>query len=903
MAFPSNCIDAVTVINARSYQRNRLRDFSSRSRGKPRHRKEKMEQQLSAQITLCESQTENTGDVDMDTEYAEKKETKATPAQESSSVRKKKRRALHPYCRMFLAGTMMYLLAVLPFIIYHGGIFFYYGDYNVQQVPFYILAHRAVRQGNFFWNAGVDLGSNMGGAFAFYLWGSPFFWLTIPFPEAWLPYMMPVLMALKFGTAMTTGYAWIRTQTKTESAAMLGAILYSFSGFQMCNIVFQHFHEVTAFFPLYLLVFDRFIQAMSEFAKSGNGAGLKREWRAAVVRAGISFALMTGFMSVLNYYFFVGEVIFLILYYILRFAMSQSPRQTLRQILHLLFYGVLGLCLAAFFLVQSLTGVFGNSRLSELTSGYDLICYPDSKTYFAILKALFMTPDLIAKGTLFTNDNIRVSSLAAYMPCMALTGVIAYFGTHRKDWKKRLLIVLAVMAFIPGLNAVFSAMNASYYARWYYLPILLMAAVSAQAMEENEDKGRCLRRGGLVTIAALAVLILCACLPVQQDDGSMEWFTVSDNPKILLVQFISTAITIPVLIYLIFIQKPDKKKGRATKRSIFLVGMCAVLCTMAVLYNGNTIIAWTGGVKWQQQMLQTKPELADTETFSRVETDSTSTNYEMVWGYPTIHCFESTVNPSIISFYNGIGIRRSVESNLPFSRIGARALLSVRYYIENILVSHDNAYSDKGGMSGYELVKSDTNGYDVYENYHYIPMGFTFDYYMTQENYDEMEKDDAADRLLVKDLILSQEDALAYGHLMQEDTNTEQEAMDLDTFYGYCDDRASSACSSFAFDKDGFSATAALDKENLVFFSVPYDKGWTAKVDGQETKIIRADYGLMAVCVPAGEHEIRFDYRPYGFRMACGISAAALALLVLLLAGNAYSSQNRSLKSTHKSLQ
>ena len=146
-----------------------------------------------------------------------------------------------------------------------------------------------------------------------------------------------------------------------------------------------------------------------------------------------------------------------------------------------------------------------------------------------------------------------------------------------------------------------------------------------------------------------------------------------------------------------------------------------------------------------------------------------------------------------------------------------------------------------------------------------------------------MEKDDAADRLLVKDLILSQEDALAYGHLMKEDTNTEQETMDLDTFYGYCDDRAASACSSFVFDKDGFSATAALNRENLVFFSVPYDKGWTATVDGQEAKIVQADYGLMAVCVPAGEHEIRFDYRPYGFRAACGISAAALILLVLLL--------------------
>ena len=40
---------------------------------------------------------------------------------------------------VFTGGMLTYLLAVLPFLIDHGGLFFYYGDYNVQQVPFLIL--------------------------------------------------------------------------------------------------------------------------------------------------------------------------------------------------------------------------------------------------------------------------------------------------------------------------------------------------------------------------------------------------------------------------------------------------------------------------------------------------------------------------------------------------------------------------------------------------------------------------------------------------------------------------------------------------------------------------------------------------------------------------------------------
>ena len=170
--------------------------------------------------------------------------------------------------KVFWGGVLIYLLAVLPFLVYRRGLFFYYGDYNVQQVPFLIYA---------------------------YLWGSPFFWLTIPFPESWLPFMMPFLMALKYGTASAAACAWIRTQTKTDLAAVLGAFLYAFSGFQACNIVFQHFHDATAFFPLYLLAFDRFVQGRKKYG----------------------FVLMTALMSVINYYFFFGQVLFLVLYYMI----------------------------------------------------------------------------------------------------------------------------------------------------------------------------------------------------------------------------------------------------------------------------------------------------------------------------------------------------------------------------------------------------------------------------------------------------------------------------------------------------------------------------------------------------------------------------------------------------------
>ena len=72
--------------------------------------------------------------------------------------------------------------------------------------------------------------------------------------------------------------------------------------------------------------------------------------------------------------------------------------------------------------------------------------------------------------------------------------------------------------------------------------------------------------------------------------------------------------------------------------------------------------------------------------------------------------------------------------------------------------------------------------------------------------------------------------------------------------------------SSYYFNQtnDGFECKILLNQANLVFFSVPYDEGFTAYVNGVETEIEKVNYGLCAVYVPAGDNEIVFDYHtPY----------------------------------------
>lgn len=70
-----------------------------------------------------------------------------------------------------------------------------------------------------------------------------------------------------------------------------------------------------------------------------------------------------------------------------------------------------------------------------------------------------------------------------------------------------------------------------------------------------------------------------------------------------------------------------------------------------------------------------------------------------------------------------------------------------------------------------------------------------------------------------------------------------------------------------------------------VFSEIYYPKGWKATIDGEEAKILRANYVLRALEVPEGEHEIVFEYRPQSYHLGNVISGVSSAILMMLFLG------------------
>ena len=752
-------------------------------------------------------------------------------------------------------------LFFLPFYIIDGGFFHYAGDFNSQQISFYRYMNGFIKgagypdsaftsvHNTFSW--ATDLGSGVMNAYSFYLYGSPFFWFSLLFPQGWLPYLMVPLLVLKFAVAGGGAYLYLRRYVKNIDYAVLGACLYTFSGFTVYNVFFNHFVDVVALFPYLLWSLDEALY------------NDRRSW----------FAFWVAVNLVNNYFFFIGQVVFLAIYFICKLS-TRDFRLTAKKFGLLAFESVLGAAMGSILLVPAVLSILQNPRTIDLSSGWGFLTYSKVQQYLAILVSWIMPPDSPYLTSIWSEGVIKWTSMSAYLPLCSLAGAAAYWQAKHGDSKKRIVGTCAVFALVPILNSAFYALNSSYYARWYYMPVLVLAAMTVNALEDhNTDLDSPARGISWLMIATVAF----AVVPVKDGDTGSWSLGVLKNPG----QYCAVLGfgLLGLLVYRALCQK-----WRADRR--FAQRMTAAVLVFAFLFSVVHIGIGKFGqwytdsdlVKQDTNALLLKNDLPEGDY--RVDTYKIHDNIGMWLDKSCLQYFGSTAAPSILSFYPALGVKRDVRSEPELSNYALRGLLSVEYLITTPEKQTDFENEADDGWE-YAFAK---DGYAVYRNTNYVPMGFAYDYYLTQTEYEETTKATRAN-LLMRALVLTDEDAAVYGKYLTHLPEGRREELYYESYVQDCRERRATAASVFQMNNSGFHAGITLEKENLVFFSVPYDDGFTAYVNGQEADIVEVDEGLMAVLCPAGENSIDFVYQPDGIRLS---RALTLGGIVVWLAYTAY---------------
>ena len=782
----------------------------------------------------------------------------------------------------FAGALCMALLLFLPFISFNGGIFYYFGDFNVQEIPFYQLIHGQVRDGSLGWNHLTDLGTDTIASYSFYLMGSPFFWMTIPFPNELVPYLIGPILILKFACTASAAYLWLQRHVGFKGYAAVGGILYAFSGFSLYNVFFFHFHEPMIMFPLLLAALDCFL-----FDR----------------RRGI-FAVAVCAACVVNYYFFVGQAVFAAMYFIV-LSCTRTWKFKFTEFLLLALEVVIGFAGAMFMLLPSVLGLLGNPRLDSYPRGWNALVYDRPQRYWLMLLAFFFPADVPALPTFTPESNCKWASVAGWLPFFGMTGVIAYLQLHKKSWLKKIILLLILFAAVPALNSMFQLFNISiFYTRWFYMPVLMFVLATLRSVEnEQTDWNRAFVWSAGITAGFVLLIGVMPDLVGDGDDKTLQIGVEADRTRFWVYAVFALA---SLLCFLLLYRKFGNKKKRWF--IAMSVGVAAV-AMLASYYSVGTGVLESGTTATIRRSIINQRDKIEIDDLEDVRSDfyKDVDNTAMFWKVQSINCFQSSVSPSIMEFYKKIGITRDVASRPDFSAYGIRPLLSTKYYFDyksdNGDPERDESFLDADGntkMPGWKFLK-ECNGFDIYENECYIPMGFAFHSYVTEEEFDRVGISNKPQALLYG-MVLTREQMAKYADitgyteqrysaLYGREPKTFRSVVEDYTFgekqyREACEQLKKDCCESFAYTDDGFCAKYEnFGKDKLLFFSIPYSEGFTAEVNGEPVDIEKVDFGMMAVRVPAKTYsEIVFHYQTPGLKTGIVVSAFAGTAFVIYLA-------------------
>lgn len=755
-------------------------------------------------------------------------------------MRKKSWNFKNNYIKIFIYGLILATAMILPFIVKGHGIFTMVDDFNYQQIPFNMLSNTSIKSGDTGWNWYTELGGQFIGGYSFYTLGSPFFWLSLLFPASVFPYLIGPLLILKYSVAALTSYAYIQRFINYKPYAMIGALVYSFSGFQFVNLMFNHFHDVVALFPLLLIGVEVLVE--------------KKKF--------VAYTLSVALLSTLSFFFFEGQIIYLIIYFCVRF-LSYDFKRYIKIVPKCLAGGLIGMGISGFLLVPSILFTLNNPRVGNgFFQGMDALIYEKDR-YLILLKAFFMPAEVPQQMSAIIKYNFL--SCEMYLPLIGGVLAVIYACLH-KDWISRLLKVSLIFVLIPALNSLFAGFNTIPYFRWLYMPILILALASAKTLDERHvlqaSKVKRVFIGYGVVFVVMVLFI-----------RFFPWNTATGTAVYRPAAYWLFAMIAAAGVLWAAISVNAKIKDIWTAR-LLLVGVagCALILGWRHILRSQEVYADESTEKYCENFLDAAqninlPEGDDYRIYIDQEIggeipEYLTSNLSLILRVPSVASYHSNISPSIYTFYESMGIERmnNVATVIPENVDGMLDFLSVKY----------------------ELTRDSESGQLIFkENENYLPFGLEYEYYILRSDFMSLTQEVRAN-VLAKAIVVEEEQVESVADYLKPLSESELEKVSAENHKVDIEKRRSMATTDFYRDNSGFGANYSATADTYIYFTVPYDAGWKATVNGEAVEITEAN-GFMMIPVKTGDNEIHFDYETPGLKVGILLSFVSVGIVVLLL--------------------
>ncbi len=646
------------------------------------------------------------------------------------------------------------------------------GDFVIQEIPFYFNGYddwwTALRTGHFpLWDESGMLGVNNVGANAFYYLFNIFFLPALLFPRSLMPQVQAFLIITKIVIAGIGMRKLLEIFKVSENTIFIVGIAYAFCGWNLCYLWFNHFFEIAALMPFFLLSIEILLR--------------KRKCLPLIFTIAI--------VGITNYFFLIAFCFTGVLYagfrYFQRFkemgVINNEEKRKGRIInVHLrieiilkgIFSFAAGLLLAALILVPCFDAVLSNTRVTNATYLDDFMMsvrgvknalfdfnlhelFTQLKVFFAKISSWeaiganptsnkkylmypavsFFFPTITCYDSpLFVNNGFdnHQASLYLYTPLTLMLVPSILLSIKEKKYSHILgFIAVIIFLFTPFAYYCFSGFTENAYGRWQIFVVAIYSIYVAIQLDKVKSMKPWYFDLSIVFTLLIQFVLIKNALALSGDDASATLELPQARLNVCYAMMFITG-----LVYLYIRSRFKKEKFLHGIRYMVMIEIIIFVNVVLQVHGttdyNNSLYGGTKNTSDEVQLVERIKKLDDSyyRVFSTTA-DRTGNNLAMMFGSRGVGTFHSVYDYNLDDFLNWSQLTYGYggwSMGVHEKRIYLDEFLGIKYYILK--------HGDVNVPFGFEEIFS-TDQHSVYINTNFIELGFSFDkIYTDADNYD-----------------------------------------------------------------------------------------------------------------------------------------------------------------------
>ncbi len=777
-------------------------------------------------------------------------------------------------------------------------------DMDDQYAEFFGYLHRVLLGGDSLqYSFTKSFGGNTVGLFSYYL-SSPFSFLAVFFPHSAIPEEILVITLLKIATSGLTFAIFLRyVFKKCDMSVVLFSCCYALSMYSVHYSMCVMWLDSVIWLPIILLGLEKILED----------------------RAPWTFVFAYALSMISNYYTCYMSTIFIGIYFFFRYVSrggEMSAKDLGVKLLKVVGSGVLGVLLSMFILLPSFFDIV-SGKLQYV--GYSWKGFW-SEEVFNIPRRLFI-------GQYDTITNPGSPSIFCGMICGLMAGVFFFNPKIKLRVKISAAAVYLVLFISFFITKIDTAWHLFQYPNWFpyryaYVFCFFSVMTAFWGFIETEKS---VKNWVFSGIAVYGVLILCVWL---FDKECLK------NTKFVVLSFVFAAGYAALIIAYAF--APDRL--RAYLCCVMILAVCTELCINGVdtLKGLDKVFHYTSVAEYRERadvLDSFADDIKKTDSgFYRAEKNLFDTNNSgLCFGYRGLTHYSSTFNNNMLKYNKSMGmLQEHILTRYAGSTEITDCLLGVRYigsekkvsdkyetlrrtnkytiyrnpYAQSIGFAADesalNAISYSGSVMsnqdafarsllGQSFVSSVPNvaqtdggaGREFTANrdgtyYFYTDVKYSGSITLKVNGADKPFEYDSGQKKLFCLGVFKTGDKVAFklsnANYMK---NVQVASVDSDKLFAACSEKVKTDSYNITdYGSRWLKGEVTLEDGEVLFTTLPYEKGWRAYVDGKRTDVVCAQDAFLAVRVGEGTHTVKLKFTAPGLWMGSFISIITLIALL-----------------------